>query len=511
MSLDVASPMAILAPISSNFKGPKPGRSATEDTDISDAAGGFGAVLANIESKKNAIEDADAAKDRRRKPQDSRGSPAAEPVPAQASLEVKVTGATDEDNSQPRVKDTPVVDSCAPTTGNDSPGKDLNLGAVSGVLHTEITLPSALTMPSFGVDLLKVVEPSLTATETQATRTLATALAGVESLTDGFASSPLVVPEAEAPSGFVRVGLSSANLPVATTVLDVKLDAPQQELAPATGFNAPKTALPREFQGAVTAIDPKSFAVANSSKNRLLKANTSTEPLPEGNANLPATATPRVDDLGARARLSQEFKLLIQQANLSLRGIDAADVSLAEPLFSHSDGQFREARSPHVEFRSEGPGTTVDLARLADGSGSSVVSDSTARVLTDHEVNGTQWIFSDLSNAKLKLGDLAEGIVEVSISLQGNQAQVAFQADESGTRAALQDAGSELKEMLRRDGIELSHVSVGTSGFGGNGGQHQGSGGGGRESNPSSLRVAAAELSSTSVLGGDPERLDLFV
>ncbi len=82
------------------------------------------------------------------------------------------------------------------------------------------------------------------------------------------------------------------------------------------------------------------------------------------------------------------------------------------------------------------------------------------------------WISQDVQNAELQLDGLGDKPVEVSISMHGNAAHVAFRSDEAVTRGALETAGSHLKDMMQREGVVLSGVSVGTSGSNdGRGGQ----------------------------------------
>lgn len=73
------------------------------------------------------------------------------------------------------------------------------------------------------------------------------------------------------------------------------------------------------------------------------------------------------------------------------------------------------------------------------------------------------WISNDVQKAEMKLEGLGDSPVEVSISMNGNQAHVAFRTDEVQARDALENAGVQLKEMLQRDGVVLSGMSVGTS------------------------------------------------
>ena len=79
------------------------------------------------------------------------------------------------------------------------------------------------------------------------------------------------------------------------------------------------------------------------------------------------------------------------------------------------------------------------------------------------------WISNDVQKAEMKLDGLGDQPVEVSISMNGNQAHVAFRTDEVQARDALENAGLQLKEMLQKDGVVLSGMSVGTSASGNSG------------------------------------------
>lgn len=83
------------------------------------------------------------------------------------------------------------------------------------------------------------------------------------------------------------------------------------------------------------------------------------------------------------------------------------------------------------------------------------------------------WISNGVQNAELKLDDLGNNPVEVSIRMHGNEAHVAFRTDELQTRTALENASLHLKNLLQSEGVILSGVSVGTTGSGGAGNQQQ--------------------------------------
>ncbi len=79
------------------------------------------------------------------------------------------------------------------------------------------------------------------------------------------------------------------------------------------------------------------------------------------------------------------------------------------------------------------------------------------------------WISRDVQNAELKLDGFGSDPVEVSISMQGNEAHVSFRTDQAETREMLEGAVSHLKDLLKSEGLVLSGVSVGTSGHDGQG------------------------------------------
>ncbi|GAB3488052.1 hypothetical protein GCM10027399_02460 [Curvibacter fontanus] len=81
------------------------------------------------------------------------------------------------------------------------------------------------------------------------------------------------------------------------------------------------------------------------------------------------------------------------------------------------------------------------------------------------------WIGRGAQNAELEVEGLGEGPVKVSIELQGQEARVEFRADQAQTRQMLQDSMPHLRELLEREGLVLSGMSIGSSGAGGGQGQ----------------------------------------
>ncbi|MES2948380.1 MAG: flagellar hook-length control protein FliK [Pseudomonadota bacterium] len=123
------------------------------------------------------------------------------------------------------------------------------------------------------------------------------------------------------------------------------------------------------------------------------------------------------------------------------------------------------------------------------------------------------WISNDIQNAEMKLDGIGEMPVEVSIRMQGNEAHIAFRSDELQARAALENASQHLKDMLQREGLVLSGVSVGTAGAGDAGDQERNrSRQGARQSGVASVQPATSDTVSGAGRGrASGGSLDLFV
>jgi flagellar hook-length control protein FliK len=72
------------------------------------------------------------------------------------------------------------------------------------------------------------------------------------------------------------------------------------------------------------------------------------------------------------------------------------------------------------------------------------------------------WINQRTQNAELTLQRDGQA-VEVSVTLTGNEAHVAFRSDQSQTRELLDSSMAQLSELLRSQGLVLSGMTVGTS------------------------------------------------
>ena len=83
----------------------------------------------------------------------------------------------------------------------------------------------------------------------------------------------------------------------------------------------------------------------------------------------------------------------------------------------------------------------------------------------------TYWITQDVQSAELSVDGMGASPVEVSINMQGKEAQVSFRTDELQARNALERASEQLRDSLQSQGLVLTGMSVGTSGGGDASGQ----------------------------------------
>jgi flagellar hook-length control protein FliK len=123
----------------------------------------------------------------------------------------------------------------------------------------------------------------------------------------------------------------------------------------------------------------------------------------------------------------------------------------------------------------------------------------------------TYWISQDIQNAELKLDGLGKHAVEVSISMNGNEAHVTFRTDELQARTLLEGAAMHLKDLLQSEGLVLSGVSVGTSDGGDAGGEDRKQRQGNRQAGIVPITVAATDPRRMPMAGATGRTLDLFV
>jgi flagellar hook-length control protein FliK len=122
----------------------------------------------------------------------------------------------------------------------------------------------------------------------------------------------------------------------------------------------------------------------------------------------------------------------------------------------------------------------------------------------------TYWIGQEVQSAELTLDGMGFSPVEVSISMQGNEAQVAFRTDELHARDAIENASAQLKDLLQSQGVVLTGMSVGTS----HSGDASGQGGRPRQEGRQATVMAPAPVEAeSSARARIPQgrALDLFV
>lgn len=181
------------------------------------------------------------------------------------------------------------------------------------------------------------------------------------------------------------------------------------------------------------------------------------------------------------------------EARKTTHGLQQVKIENADNLVLLS-GLQGAISTTHASFDVSAPGAVAQFQ--------SVVADEVA-----------YYISNDVQNAEMKLEGVGGGPVEVSINMQGKEAQVVFRTDEVQTRAMLEGASTQLKDMLQQQGVVLTGVYVGTSGAGGDaqaGERKFRQGGRGQEA---SLRIAATEVrgASTPQNHGVGRTLDLYV
>lgn len=164
-------------------------------------------------------------------------------------------------------------------------------------------------------------------------------------------------------------------------------------------------------------------------------------------------------------------------------------------------------------FRSTVPDATAPMQTYAPATTTGLFANAPAPVTSMETYVAEKvayWISNDVQNAEMKLDGIGELPVEVSIRMQGNEAHIAFRSDELHARAALENASEHLKDMLQREGLVLSGVSVGTAGAGDAGRQERKSPRGARQAGVASVQPAPTEsvAGSRRSTGG---AVDLFV
>lgn len=120
------------------------------------------------------------------------------------------------------------------------------------------------------------------------------------------------------------------------------------------------------------------------------------------------------------------------------------------------------------------------------------------------------WVTQGVQNAELTLDGLGTTPVEVTISLNGDEAHVGFRTDQVEVRQMLEGAVAHLKDLLTSEGLVLSGVSVGSSGQDRTGSQDRRSGSTVRQATLAKVDVQSPQIlpRASATVG---RALDLFV
>lgn len=361
--------------------------------------------------------------------------------------------------------------------------------------------------------------------------------AGDAGASGGFAGLMSLLSASDAPAEAVGASLSGADAPL--VVPDVTEDKEQNVplaldlqalIAPNLIPDAPSTAS-TALTTPTTPVDAAARSVSASaplatqlaSKSRVA----SDAKLDLGDAgSQPATGNTDVATLLGHRRASQSHAAV--QAQVELRqaslqpgqqpALAALDASRAAPivlsaamLSSLADPRADRPATGQVRTGLEGAlgGTVADRLGISPTYEVAAASATVAEGQVAETVS--YWASNGVKSAKLTLDGLGDEPIEVQISVEGDQAQIDFRSNQPEVRQVLESASAQLKAMLSGQGLQLTGMSVGTSGQGGaqDNGRHQPKPGA-RQASLVSLEPARA--SSTRVANAAVgQALDLYV
>lgn len=218
------------------------------------------------------------------------------------------------------------------------------------------------------------------------------------------------------------------------------------------------------------------------------------------NANLVAEArTHKVAQGEARTELNSGLTQALVASGVGESGVRRAERT-GEKMASGQGGNGEGAWSAQAPLNAEGVEQSFTL--------SEPTAAMSPEAMVAEQVN--YWIGHDVQNAELKLDGMGDSPVEVSISLQGNEARVDFRTDQLEARQVLEGAVSHLKDLLGNEGLVLSGVSVGSSGAGGSASQERKPHQNGRQA---TVAVSSPQAVDASVRPARPSgrSVDLFV
>jgi len=209
-----------------------------------------------------------------------------------------------------------------------------------------------------------------------------------------------------------------------------------------------------------------------------------------------ARAHPSTLDLAARTDVGSTLAAVNGAADSVLRAQERSPARSSAQARSGdaSDGAFGAAA---------GINARADAPYAIEASAAAVPDTAIAETVS-------YWVTQGIQSAELTLDGFGDDPVAVSISLNGDQAQIEFRTDQADVRQALESATTELRDLLSGEGLQLAGVSVGTSG--GRSAQHEA-----RQQSPASRAAGPANEPTAAAPPGRSSHptvgrsLDLFV
>jgi flagellar hook-length control protein FliK len=378
-------------------------------------------------------------------------------------------------------------------TGADSPGKRAGKsgGATADVGNGFMALMNSLSSEELKSADLSAVPP-------QAGQEPGEKI-GLTTVPDGLliAAVPMLAPN-NAEAGLPPVVLSAATLPQASAplVANVPLLAvpdgaanvaavvatPLEAGAPVQGGGPQRLAIHAGKGAATSAVDtttPQKLASIAPGGVTTDLINASSPMLQEAGAPLPVNAwLAHRNAMQAQAlSIAQQISKSHQEAALPALTLGVADVVAAWVMGeggtpTRAQSRFGSGSNPGSSGLEGGFGGATTATNRAEPAFEVPVTSS---VVADTAVAETvsYWASQGVQTAELTLDGFGDSPVEVSILINGDQAQVDFRTDQTAVRQVIESATAQLKELLSNQGLQLTGVSVGSYGKGGGNGDER--------------------------------------
>ena len=193
-----------------------------------------------------------------------------------------------------------------------------------------------------------------------------------------------------------------------------------------------------------------------------------TQALQQAQAAQAAARAATADGTGRAAALPAD----LAAANAAVLASTLGDFASGRTLPRAWEARMEEARAPGGSPFADGAASRHALSADATLPVATGPIDTAASGMEDRmDAQMSYWLSQKTHNAELTL-DTADGrAVEVSIALNGNEAQVAFRADQASTRELLGSALPQLREAMDGQGMLLAGVTVDSFGTRGQGGE----------------------------------------